>query len=113
MQHGQRTVTLFDFFICDYTGDDDDDDESDSEYVTTDELPVVSCSLQQGLKQSVCVCVGVSVVQGGAGCSGVVANISNRSALVRKTSGLINSRGLTGESSQVGVVLEINLHRKC
>lgn len=59
MQHGQRTVTLFDFFICDYTGsdDDDDDDESDSEYVTTDELPVVSCSLQQGLKQSVCVCV--------------------------------------------------------
>lgn len=58
MQHGQRTVTLFDFFICDYTGsdDDDDDDESDSEYVTTDELPVVSCSLQQGLKQSVCVC---------------------------------------------------------
>lgn len=33
MQHAQRTVTLFDFFICDYTGsddDDDDDDESDS-----------------------------------------------------------------------------------
>lgn len=38
--------------------------------------------------------------------------ISNSRAFVRKTSGLINSGGLTGESSQAGVVSEINLHRK-
>lgn len=38
--------------------------------------------------------------------------ISNCCAFVTKTSGLINSCGLTGESSQVGVTLEINLHRK-
>lgn len=38
--------------------------------------------------------------------------ISSCCVFVTKTSGLINSCGLTGESSQVGVALESNLHRK-
>lgn len=41
------------------------------------------------------------------------SHISHFRAFVRKTSGLINSGGLTGEPSQVGVMLEINLLRKC
>lgn len=55
----------------------------------------------------------VCVVQGRGGRPACRSYISIRRAFVGNTSGLINSRGLTGESSQVGVTSEINLHRKC